>query len=256
MGSHSDFQIHSASDSGANISHAVVVLPMSPLPWKRCIRGSGKAGCPLLIERQGGRSLCFSPRLPCIFLLRFCLLFSSLHSALALTVCVKTQDLQLCHRATCWIDSALSNRALHSNAAYILRHHTQASAELKGDFCPDRTGCSHRAHSPRAAFICSCTHLSINCAVCHPWLQESLAGVWEDSALFSPLRAHVQNCMTWPFMASIQARPYCVCIPGKWESERWMMPNGASVKKGGLGSGDRTIYPFNSHWLWLVAWLK
>lgn len=73
MGSYSDFQIHSASDSGANISHAVVVLPMSPLPWKRCIRGSGKAGCPLLIGRQGGRSLFLSPCLPCILLLHLVL---------------------------------------------------------------------------------------------------------------------------------------------------------------------------------------
>lgn len=79
MGSYSDFQIHSASNSGANISHAVVVLPMSPLPWKRCIRGSGKAGCPLLIGRQGGRSLCFSPRLSCIFVLLL-VLFSTLNT--------------------------------------------------------------------------------------------------------------------------------------------------------------------------------
>ena len=63
------------SDSGANISHAVVVLPMSPLPWKRCIRGSGKAGCPSLIGRQGGRSLLLPP--PLVFpVSSSCVLFS------------------------------------------------------------------------------------------------------------------------------------------------------------------------------------
>ena len=68
------------SDSGANISHAVVVLPMSPLPWKRCIRGRGKAGSPPLIGRQGGKSPLPPPPPPClscIFILRLVLETSS-----------------------------------------------------------------------------------------------------------------------------------------------------------------------------------
>lgn len=52
---------------------------MSLLPWKRCIRGSGKAGCPLLIGRQGGRSLCFSPCPPCLFF-SLLVLFSPLNT--------------------------------------------------------------------------------------------------------------------------------------------------------------------------------
>lgn len=98
MGSYSDFHIHSASNSGANISHVVVVLPMSPLPWKRCIRGSGKAGCPLLIGRKGGRSFFLSSCLPRVFLLHRVF---SLHLTLVPTLCVKTLELQLSPLATC-----------------------------------------------------------------------------------------------------------------------------------------------------------
>lgn len=59
--------------SWANISHVVVVLPMSLLPWKHCIRRSGKAGCPLLIRRQGGRSLFLALSFCSIFLLHLVL---------------------------------------------------------------------------------------------------------------------------------------------------------------------------------------
>lgn len=74
----SGFQTHSAA-SHEPILATVVVLPMSPLPWKHCIKRSGKAGCPLLIRRQGGRSLFFSslvflPYLPLFFSLSSTLL--------------------------------------------------------------------------------------------------------------------------------------------------------------------------------------
>lgn len=70
----------------------VIVLPMSPLSWKRCIRGSGKSECPLLIGRQGGRSLFLSPRLPFISVL-FCFLF--LFPPLLSNICVQAAAVQL-----------------------------------------------------------------------------------------------------------------------------------------------------------------
>lgn len=43
--------------------------------------------------------------------------------------------------------------------------------------------------------------------MCHPRLWEALAGVSENSALLNPLRPHVPDCMAWPSVASLRARP-------------------------------------------------
>lgn len=99
-------------------------------------------------------------------------------------------------------------------------------------YSPTGYVCPHRAHTRAAAYTHLSTHLPMNCVVCHPWLWEALATVREDSALLNPLRAHVQNCMTWPSMASIQTRPCCVYIPGRRESERERMQNGQCMKEG------------------------
>lgn len=80
-----------------------------------------------------------------------------------------------------------------------------------------------------------CTHLSMNCVVCvcHPWLWEALAGVREDSALLNPLRAHVQNCMTWPSMASIENKAMlCLHMRKTRERKRGRMQNGPQIEEG------------------------
>lgn len=197
MGSYSAFQIHSARDSGANISHAAVVLPMSPLPWKRCIRGSGKAGCPLLIGRQGGRSVFLSPRLPCIFLLDL-VLFPPLNT---------------CSIHTCQNPGAPAEPSWH-----VLNTLTtfKKSSTVKNSIL------NVVVYGPiRHVCVRTDTHTwtfrSMRCVVCHTPLWEALAGFREDSASLNSQWQRVQDCMTWP---SIQARQCCVYIPGGWERQR------------------------------------
>lgn len=118
------------SDSWANISHAAVVLPMSPLPWKPCIRGSEKAGCPLLIRRQGGKSLFLSAPVS-----SSCILFFSIHSTLLRTVRLKTLERQLC--PSCHVLNQFPTQRLWvklqraRNSFTVSRPYTQASTKLK-----------------------------------------------------------------------------------------------------------------------------
>lgn len=75
---------------------------MSPLPWKHCIRRSGKAGCPLLIKRQSGRSLFFSPGLPPSIFFLHPVLFPRLNTSNH--TCQNTGGFAL--HTTCWISPA------------------------------------------------------------------------------------------------------------------------------------------------------
>lgn len=164
---------------------------------------------------------------PCIFLLHL-VLFSPLNTC-SNRMCQNTGSPAV---PSCHMLNQLSTQHFQiglcsqTQPIYYSQPHTQASTKLKllleQWFKAQLEMFVHTGLTPAAAYTRLRTHLSMNCVVCHPWLWEALAGVREDSALLNPLRAHVQICMTWPSMASIQARLRCVCIPGKWESEREM----------------------------------
>lgn len=113
--------------------------------------------------------------------------------------------------------------------------------------------CPHSAHTQTPAHTRA--QAAISCVVCHPWLWEALAGVRKQSALLNPLGPHVQDCMTWPSTATIQARRCCVYIPGGWARQKEQRENegGQRVSEGPPWLWRQENLSYVS---WLFAWGK